>query len=146
MSINQSTNYAAATGNAFPCEINPSLSIATLAEGLVMDDAKVQFRESLERIYDLWKSMVQKYTLPSTTACNDPCIVKVLHDLAGDFKNADASVSRFASVLSARLMDSLQSRIKSDRRARKVILRKRADSIVTDMHFGFAGFISGGHI
>ncbi|RYC80120.1 hypothetical protein BFJ63_vAg16996 [Fusarium oxysporum f. sp. narcissi] len=133
MSIAQPTNYATASSNVFSCEAKSDPSIATLAEGLVMDDVKTQFRDKIEKLYDLWVPMAQKSTLPFVMASDDPRIVQELHNLVKESESTDTSNSRVASVQLTRLMSSLQSRIKYDRRSRKAVLKKRADSIVTDM-------------
>ncbi|KAH7230086.1 heterokaryon incompatibility protein-domain-containing protein [Fusarium redolens] len=55
-------------------------------------------RENLESIYDVWVAMLQKSTLPSSMASNDPRISLVLQDLAEESENTDVALSRLASV------------------------------------------------
>jgi hypothetical protein len=59
-----------------------------LAEGLIMADVMIQFRDNLENIYDLWVPMVQKFTLLSTMASDDPCIGQALRDLVQESEAA----------------------------------------------------------
>ncbi|CZR35916.1 uncharacterized protein FPRO_03824 [Fusarium proliferatum ET1] len=145
MSIAQPTNYATAS-NVFSCETESGPSIATLAEGLVMDDVKNLFRDNIEELYDLWVPMAQKSTLPFVMASDDPRIVQELHNLVKEAESTNISNSRVASVQLTRLMNYLESRIKHDRRSRKVVLKRRADSIVTDMFASTLGSSAGGPV
>ncbi|KAH7186539.1 hypothetical protein DER44DRAFT_802573 [Fusarium oxysporum] len=118
-------------------------SITVLAEGLISNNMRNLFIENLESIYDVWVGMLQKSTLPSSMASNDPRISLVLQDLAEESENTDVALSRLASVQLVRLMNSLQSRIKSDRRSGRVVFGKRADSIAMDMFVSALGSAQG---
>ncbi|KAF5530706.1 hypothetical protein FMEXI_13378 [Fusarium mexicanum] len=143
MSIAQPTNYATASSNVFSCETESGPSIATLAEGLVLDDVKTLFRDNVESLYDLWVPMAQKSMLPFVMASDNPRIVQELHNLVQEAASTNSSNSRVASVQLTRLMSHLESRVKHDRRSRKVVLKRRADSIVTDMFASALGSSSG---
>ncbi|KAJ0129758.1 Uncharacterized protein HZ326_27134 [Fusarium oxysporum f. sp. albedinis] len=100
-----------------------------LAEGLIKDNFRSLLRDNLENIYDHCVPMLRRSTLPSDIASNDPRIAHVFQGLMKDSENPDTAISKLASVQLARLMSSLQSRIKTDRRSGRVVLGKRADSI-----------------
>lgn len=110
-----------------------SHSVSALADGLFPQNAKQQFAENLEQIYDCWVPMLQNSTRPPDVPSTDNRVELALKAL--DKYIADSQhTSRLGSVQLVRFLSSLQKSIQHDRRSGRAISKKRNRSVVIDMY------------
>src|SRR3569833_3346743 len=116
-------------------EVTPS----PLLDGMIRVDAKLQFADSLERIYDFRVPILRRTTLPPGILPTDLRVRGAFEELDAHISNPEPLVSRLGYVQLTRLMNSLKSKIKADRQSRRVFQRKKSNNIAVDLYLNARG-------
>lgn len=114
-----------------------------LARSLIRDDATGYCANHLEKIYDIWASLLDKTIFQPNEASNNLRLSVAFKELDEHIASPDLLKSRIGAVQLANLMVWLKARIKADRRVGRIAVKGRCDSVAIDAYVQARGLLSG---
>lgn len=119
--------------------------MGNFVQSLTRQDASTYFAENCKDLFEAWRLLLQKTTLPSNITCNDNCVLEVFAAL--NLAIADGGpFLRLAYVRLTQTLAALGNVIETDRQNGRICLRKGRSnaSIAVDIYLGTPGTPSGG--